>query len=531
MAAMTTADAIDWLRSGLLEENILVQITHQPMVEDKAIYGCDLGSYTDQPIICANDGVLRVAQRDFQGTDGRYYGVITRLTGLGDVFSGLLSGGPRKGAGTLEIVLDGSAVMDEAKALDWDYQAIEVRTGPPGTEWADALPLFLGLVADAQLKNKGSAMAFRLTGLEERLGEVFRPEDTTNLRTTWFDGMRLPMGFCPKFPVKTLGTKSGANFVYETSGWSSADDYSTLMFDGDTSDAHADYAEGRVTMTNSNGWTLGAGGVPTNYVSASVKGYDVGGDFVTQAGEILIKALSVLRTRDEDNNLVTCLDGVTVDSATFTEYDTRAIYSVGYLFDYQETGWENSALGQSLTGGFSYFPDWVSAFEHLVEGTGGLWCFNREGELGIHWLLGNPSGETEVLTLKPKDFSQADATYSEVDRYRRVEVTSSWRFSDNTVIEYDYAGVEYYEAKQRGYQTLEVNSTITNVTQMQNYADDLLARFGLRDYKLSTPLAKVLNVGDVVKLEDPDDDYVASGRKGHVIGVDRGTSPVVYLRV
>lgn len=530
---MSTADAIAWLRSGNYTENIMVQITHQPMIEEKAEWSCEFGAYYDYPILCDLDGVLRLSQRDFKGTDGRYYGVITRLTGVGSIYSGLLSGGPKAGAGSLDILIDDSPVIQEAKRLDWDRMQIEIRTGPNGTEWADGLELFSGIVADGKLKANGTKLSFRLTGNEWRLDETFAPEDMTNQGVTSHgDFTRFPIGYCPRVPITTIGVTNSGDYIYYPSGWSSADTISHTMYDGDEEDPfHTDIGE-TVRMNMSSGWTLNGDltQMPVNYVFASVKGCDVGG-FVYKPAEIISKALSFCRTRDEDGTVVTPLVGLTVNTASFTAYDTNTGYQMGYLFDYLKTGHENNELGQQLTGGVSA-PSWRPAFEHLIGGSGGLWCFNRKGELCVHFLLKAPTA-TELLTLNQNgDYARAGTDWQEVERYRYVKTNSKWTFPNNNWDTIKYSGVTLYEADLYGYKKLEVENTITNTTQMQTHADTLKNRFGTRDYTLAgCLLAKVLSVGDTIKVYDPADEFLSTARKGFVIGVDAGTKPFVKVRV
>lgn len=531
---MTAANGLKWLRSGHYTENILIQVTHQGVIDTKAAEGNCLTS--NQPILCGNDGILRISQTDFNGADGKYYGVITRATGLGDVFSGLLNAAPSVGAGSLDFILDGSPLMDEVASLKWDNSLIEIRTGEIGTEWADALQLFSGLIVDGEVKKHGNLMSFRVTGNEWRLKERFDPSAYDNLHASASPISRCGFGYCPKTPVYCVGNKSGSDYLYGATAWTAAETISYAMYDDtDNQTGHTDSLPD-VIMTSSDSWaTVGSvTTTPVNKVSAATKGYSVGG-FVYRAGEILETAIGVLRGWDEDLNEIDSLADVTLDSASFTEYDTRANYKTGYMFDAKPTGWVEDDLQGLLPSGSSHVDgrtEWNHAFNHLVIGSGGLWCFNRENELSIHWLLGNPSGETEVATIHTYDFNKERSNWSEVDRIDRVESTFGWSFPDNTLDSTREDGASEY-AILGTIATETINPTITDATQFEAYALDTLNRFGSRDYRLADCLiAKTLNVGDVVKIIDADDDFIgSSGVKGHVIGVDRGTKPFVEIRI
>lgn len=225
--AMSVADALKALRAGHYSENILVQITNQYVIDERDSWGACSGSLYEG-ILCDNDGILRIGQKDYQDVNGRYYGLIQRIGGLGMAANDLLKGVPPAGAGSLDIVLDdsllcqGDGTYSGIKGIPWDKSKIEVRSDLTGNGWNDALKLFSGVVLDTEIKNEGRLMSFRVDGMQYYLDEI-----TSRANGSWnVVWARACFGYCSKFPVINPGASylSGDNdWLYSVSDYVSED--------------------------------------------------------------------------------------------------------------------------------------------------------------------------------------------------------------------------------------------------------------------------------------------------------------------
>ena len=550
---MTLDEYIRALRSGHdTESNLLIQITSHAVVDDMAREHQDYDDYLD-PInykypllsgsgyetgnLIGHQGVLKLAERRHVDPDGSIYNPgIIRCTGLGETYNDLKIGAPNATSGTLAYALDESALMNEVRSVDWLSDKLEVRLDIDGSGWASAEPVFEGMVFDGVEDNNAGIISFRIGSIIKQLKEkIYHDKWVGNDNITTFQYRNIVFGKIYEMPVSMHPTfKVGWDFVYYsgTTGYQIDDAAVTLYDEGQYGDLIAtpqtDWGVATVA-TASDAWTLNASNTPVNHVYADVQGYDHLGSpgyaNLKTAGAILKEAVGIARAADSNYNAVPILGGRTIQSASLDVVASKNDLICGINFAGHDLKHNDPSFPWDPVNVTGTAWDWLSVFSDFMGSSLCLFSIQRDGAIAFHYLLSAPT-EMPVLTILDGDFSRVDK--STVVDYKYVFPTAS-ETAGATTEESDF--YKTYPERVAIHAGKYLAWTPSKQTEYDKAKTDIINRFGTHDYRFhDCPVAKALNIGDVVAIAPDVDKSLTSTITGYVTAIDRGTRPFVEVR-
>lgn len=546
---MLFADVVAALRAGYTNYNIMVQITSQAVLDDMAAAHEEWDDYHTWPgyeypylsgsgyqtgNLVGHKGVLHIAQKRTVDGSTIYNGGIQRLTGLGDVFSGLLRGAPSS-SGSLDYETDDSPLMLEVLDIDWTNDSFEARIDFNGSGWDGAHQLHFGTLSDATIRRK--VMSWRVLGNHLKLREIITPVAWNGAEEYSTMSVNFPFGYVYAMPVLATAEKVGSDFVYGASNYE-AYNPSFLVYESDpfgiSTEPHTNYAADpnrKFYPHASSGWTV-AVLAPENYVFADVSGYDEGAGFTSAntAAEIIETIMPLANLKDYDGNVSVALNEFTIDYASLTTFKSKCTYGAGVNVGGKDLSHSPSSTAEDVGIPYNYW-EWGELFEALIGDSNGVYTINNDNSISFHFMQDAPDGSDLIAaTIRRSDFSDFDI--KKVVDYNFIELASK----ECNTHHYQSGGSagafspEYED--DRDPRALHLtHSTLELGTTQDTAATDLLNRFGTYDYRFkNAPIALALNVGDVVSFTDDIDDFLDGTKKGYVTAVDRGTSPFIEVR-